>query len=84
MVDSIDHRILAAYCARGSEMVSWDSVVVRLVVTAYDTAYARYVGEVISNESVRRSRASAGVQGALGVFAGAASAERRLVLVPAK
>lgn len=78
--DSLVYSIGQVGCQRGSEPVQWDSLAVRLVVTAYDTAYARYAAEVLSNGSVRGGRASAGIQGAFGVFAGAASDERHLVL----
>jgi hypothetical protein len=80
--DSVTHQVVSASCSRGGEIVRWDSIATRLVVTAYDTAYARYAREVLSG-SVRTGRASAGVEGAFGLFAGAASAERRLTLVPA-
>lgn len=56
----------------------------RLLLTAYDTACARYVAQVIGRGSVLQGRASAGVEGSLGVFAEAASAERRAVFVPAR
>ena len=82
--DSAVYSVSASYCRRGETPVPWDSVVARLVVTVYDSIYARYAREVLSTESVRRGRASAGLQGAVGVFAGAASAERRLVLLPAR
>ncbi|HEX8362166.1 MAG TPA: DUF4249 family protein [Longimicrobium sp.] len=80
--DSVTHQVVSASCSRGGEIVRWDSISTRLVLTAYDTAYARYAREVLGG-SVRATRASAGVEGAFGVFAGAASAERRLTLVPA-
>lgn len=57
-----------------------DSVQARFRVTAFDTAYTRYA-EALSKNSVARSQLSAGVRGALGVFAGAAVTERRIMLV---
>jgi hypothetical protein len=82
-IDSVTHQVVNAFCRRGSVQVEWDSISAQLVVTAYDTAYARYAREVASAGAVRRNRASAGIEGAFGVFGGAASSERRLVLVPA-
>lgn len=81
--DSVLHQVVSAFCSRGGEGVRWDSISVVMMVTAYDTAYARFARDVVSKESVRRGRATAGLDGAYGVFAGAASAERRLTLVPA-
>ncbi|HEV2735805.1 MAG TPA: hypothetical protein VGV85_13245, partial [Longimicrobiaceae bacterium] len=59
----------------------WDSVHVRVRVTAYDSVYARHVQEVFNRQSVRFDRAAAGVEGGLGVFAAAATAEREITLV---
>lgn len=58
-----------------------DSVQARLIVTAYDTAYTRY-REGPGGSSVRPEHITAGITGALGVFAGVASAQRRVTLVP--
>jgi hypothetical protein len=82
--DSVLHQVVSAFCSRGGEGVRWDSISVMMMVTAYDTTYARFARDAVSKESVRRERASAGLVGAYGVFAGAASAERRLTLVPAQ
>lgn len=60
--------------------IELDSLHTRLLLTAYDTAYVRYL-EVLGGETVARSRASAGVTGALGVFGGAATTERRITLI---
>lgn len=65
----------------GYRRVEWDSLHVRLLVAAYDTAYVRYVESLYDGETVARGRASAGVMGALGVFGGAATAERPVTLV---
>lgn len=82
-IDSVTHQVVTAVCLGGGEIVRWDSITAQLVLTAYDSVYDRYAREVLSKSSVRRNRASAGVEGAFGVFAGAASAERPLTLVPA-
>jgi hypothetical protein len=50
-------------------------------VTAYDTAYTRYA-EARLRGTLRREEAAAGITGSLGVFAGVASAERQVTLVP--
>ncbi|HEY7768501.1 DUF4249 family protein [Longimicrobium sp.] len=61
----------------------YDSLDVRLQVTAYDTAFTRYAGLVHEHVSppVHRERFAAGVQGALGLFAGVAVSERPAILV---
>lgn len=79
-LDSVALYVFPPDCVVGPAPAVWDSITARLVLTAYDTAYARYVAEVHGG-SVRRSRARAGVSGALGVFGAAASAERKIVLV---
>jgi hypothetical protein len=81
MQDSSTVRVYEMACTEGNVPVRWDSVIARLAVTAYDTAYARYAKEVLEGTSVRWSHSSAGLTGARGVFAGSASAERRLILV---
>jgi hypothetical protein len=58
-----------------------DSMHARLVVTAYDTTYTRYT-EATLKGAVRPEQVTAGISGALGVFAGVASAERRVTLIP--
>lgn len=58
-----------------------DSMHARLFVTAYDTSYTRY-SEARLKGALRPEQATAGITGALGVFAGVASAERRITLVP--
>lgn len=82
--DSATVRLLGVGCSDRGQPVALDSIPARLLLTAYDTAYARYVAQVVDRNSVLQGRASAGVEGALGVFAGAASAERRAVFVPAR
>ena len=52
----------------------WDSIHVRLVSTAFDTAYARYVRLAgASSLGIPADQTSAGVEGALGLFGAAAS-----------
>lgn len=84
MVDSLRYSVLSAECRRGQEPVQWDSIALRVLVTVYDSAYARYARDVLPESSVRGGRASAGVRGAYGVFAGAASDERLVVLLPTR
>jgi hypothetical protein len=76
--------IFAVECLRDGIPERWDSLEARVLVTAFDTAYARYAAQVIGQESILRSHAAAGLSGAYGVFAGAAAAERRLVLINAR
>lgn len=64
-----------------TSLLDQDSIHVRLRVTAYDTVYTRYASALESGGSVQRSRFAAGVTGALGVFAGAATADRQITLV---
>ena len=61
--------------------VEYDSLHARLLVTAYDTAYVRYAATIEDGGSVQQRRFAAGVSGALGLFAGAATADRRITLV---
>lgn len=58
-----------------------DSAVAQLRVVAFDSAYAQFA-KVTFTETVRHTRASAGVRGAFGVFGSAATATRAVVLVP--
>lgn len=82
-LDSVVLAVTAPDCTENGRPATWDSISARLLVTAYDTAYARYAAELAGGGTIRHPRASAGVSGAYGVFGGAASTERRLVLVPA-
>jgi hypothetical protein len=83
-VGSTGLPIFAVGCMRDGTPERWDSLEARVLVTAFDTAYARYAAQVIGQESILRSHAAAGLSGAYGVFAGAATAERRLLLVNAR
>jgi hypothetical protein len=74
------HQPTSATTVRAVEQ---DSIHARLLVVAYDTAYTRYA-TLPSGSSVQRDRFAAGVTGALGVFAGAATTERRITLVTAR
>jgi hypothetical protein len=58
-----------------------DSIHASLLVTAYDTAFTRYL-ERPSGRSVREEHVTAGITGSIGIFAGVASAERGVTLVP--
>ena len=84
-VDSISLRIFIPGCSiePGQPLVH-DSIYADLLLTAFDTAYTRYQKLGGSNETVRREQASAGISGALGVFAGAATARRGITLVPTR
>lgn len=76
--NSVVVRINRVSCSERGRPVARDAVPARLVLTAYDTAYARYAAETLDRGSVLGSRASVGLTGALGLFAGAASSERRI------
>ena len=79
---STEIRLWDIDCYEGSQNVAWDSAHARVLVTAFDTAYARYLADTApGRESVRWNRATAGVQGALGAFAAAATAAREITLV---
>ncbi len=82
--DSLIVALFEVDCRQGSTSVAWDSISARLAVTAFDTAYARYAKEVLdsrSREAIRAPRASAGIQGVLGLFGGAAAATRDVMLI---
>lgn len=81
--DSLVFALFEVDCRQGGTFVAWDSISARLGVTAFDTAYARYADGVLNSrrEAVRAPRASAGIQGVLGLFAGAAAATRDVMLI---
>lgn len=84
--DSLHLRIFTPLrCRKGTDgqpiRAQPDSAMAQLRVVAYDSAYARFA-DVKFNETVRHTRASAGVQGAFGVFGSAATATREIVLIP--
>jgi hypothetical protein len=58
-----------------------DSVRATLRVVAFDTAYTRYV-DIQEEDAVGRRDATAGVTGAIGLFAAAARVQTEVVLVP--
>jgi hypothetical protein len=74
---------LACLQGQGAERSSIrpDSVHARLSVTAYGDAFMRY-REALQEEQVARAAASQGITGALGLFAGEATVERLVTLVP--
>ncbi len=77
-----DIGVYSVECTRpDATPVPWDSVAARVVVAAFDTAYARYAASVLESESVRESQAAAGIQGALGVFAGVALTDQRIIFI---
>lgn len=59
-----------------------DSLVLRFAVTAYDSAFARYHAAA-GEQYVRHRDLAVGLTGAVGLFAGAATAKRTLVMVRA-
>jgi hypothetical protein len=82
--DSLTLALFEVSCRQGGNFVAWDSIQARLAVTAFDSAYARYADEVLDSrrrEAVRAPRVSAGIQGVLGLFAGAAAATRDVMLI---
>ncbi len=82
--DSLTLALFEVSCRQGGNFVAWDSIHARLAVTAFDSAYARYADEVLDSrrrEAVRAPRVSAGIQGVLGLFAGAAAATRDVMLI---
>lgn len=84
VADSISVPVGYAFCSAGSgaaqREIPWDSLDVRLLVTTYDSAYVRY-HLAPRSRTVEISQAAVGVTGALGVFAGSATTERRIMLV---
>lgn len=81
--ESIVLHVQEIRCSHANSEVRWDSLSARILVTGYDTAYARYATEILKAEAVRLGSAAAGIEGVLGVFGGAAIATRRIILVPA-
>lgn len=80
-VDSAAVVLRNPIACQGMPGAPYDSIHARLQVTAYDTAIARYAGLVGEHDPVQRDRLAAGVTGALGLFAGVATAERPVTLV---
>lgn len=74
-------RISALGCTVGPAAVAWDSIAATVEVTAYDTAFSRYLRQVHHADAVRSELASAGITGAYGAFGTAARAARPVVLV---
>jgi hypothetical protein len=72
--------IWSATCGADAN-VSWDSMAVRMKVVVYDTTYVRYLRHAVRGDAVRKPFAAAGLEGAYGFFAAAASAERELLFV---
>jgi hypothetical protein len=81
--DSLAQRVIVTGCNWQilSNHQRPDSLHVRLRATALDSAFVRYLEIIQGNESVRLGDAAVGLEGAVGVFAGIAPAEQRLVLV---
>jgi hypothetical protein len=81
--DNRTERLLPIWSATcgADALVSWDSMAVRMKVVVYDTTYVQYVRHAVHGDAVRKPFASAGLDGAYGFFAAAASAERSLVFV---
>ena len=75
--DSVSLRIVLLSCYEPVDITRLDG---RLVLTAFDSAYSRYVQKAM-NRSTRVDAASVGITGALGVFAGAASADVPVVII---
>lgn len=81
-------RVFAASCVErtnpngtGDRPFRPDSLRARLRVTAFDSAYVRYLDQTSEN-SVSVREAQAGITKGLGLFAAAARAERDVVLIP--
>ncbi|MBW3572198.1 MAG: DUF4249 family protein [Gemmatimonadetes bacterium] len=66
------------YHGPGGEM-AWDSAVVPVLVTAFDSAYADFA---LHGRGVTRGHRSAALQGAYGVFGSAASTRREIIVIP--
>ena len=71
-VDTIWFAVTAANCAIGDELVAFDSIVGRLDVITYDTAFARYRASFLDGRDVTSpGGATAGLLGATGYLSGA-------------
>lgn len=79
--DEVTWGISALQCTRGAGTVAWDSIRAALEVTAFDTTYSRYGRQVAFDPATRPAAASAGIDGAYGVFASVASASREVLFV---
>lgn len=80
-----DSALLAVYgagCSRNGQLIKWSSIPATLTLAVYDSAYAEYA-TTIGSDQVEDARASAGLRGALGVFAGVARTDVPIVFVRA-
>jgi Domain of unknown function (DUF4249) len=85
-VDSTVFLLRSLHCIHpnpqgGAQNVIPDSAFAHLRLAAFDSAYVSY-HEATGQDSAERSRLSAGVTGALGVFAGGSSVTLPVVLLP--
>lgn len=73
-----------ALCQTPAGPLEPDSIQARVVVAAYDTGHAHYAAlvQTYAGRPLWRERFAVGVTGALGVFAGIATAEVPVTLVP--
>jgi hypothetical protein len=77
-VDSVAIEARFVDCRKEQAPPSLDA---HLYLTAFDTTYTRYAKEMRRGGSASRTKAAAGVSGAIGVFAGAAAATVPITLV---
>lgn len=80
--DSASLIVSDARCERDARPLTWSSIPATVSLTVYDSAYAAYA-QTLGNDAVEEPRASAGLKGALGVFAGAAKAVASITFVHA-
>jgi hypothetical protein len=85
-VDSVRQKVVVRGCGEGGSPAVYrevkpDSVHVQLRVAAYDSAFARHLDLLRSPGSVRFREAAIGLDGAVGIFAATAAADRRVVVI---
>lgn len=78
--DSARASIHVGGCTAGTTQVPPDSAELDVLLTSYDEAYVLYA--LPPEGGLTREQASAGVEGAFGVFGSASTAVRRVMLVP--
>jgi hypothetical protein len=79
--DSLRAMLYLHGCNAGQTRVQPDSVEVLVGVTAYDSAYVAYNRERDPGNGIPLDEASAGLEGAFGLFGSAAKSQRRIIFI---
>lgn len=70
-----------ALCTSDQVAIPWDSLDLKISVVGYEENYAWYADRMVGGKEVARDAAGAGLEGAIGVFGGAAMQNRTIRIV---